>query len=72
MVVAPKTLLAQWQKELNVCGLGRQAYDYSGTQCERYNYYYFVFKNSVKLGWKRQESTFIQVGNQDYQVSDTL
>lgn len=34
-VVAPKTLLAQWRKELDVCGLGSVAVEYGGTANER-------------------------------------
>lgn len=34
-VVAPKTLLAQWRKELDVCGLGSAAVEYGGTANER-------------------------------------
>jgi len=34
--VAPKTLLAQWRKELEVCGLGGSAtQEYGGTANER-------------------------------------
>ena len=35
VVVAPKTLLAQWRKELGVCGLQGQAHEYGGTANER-------------------------------------
>ncbi|KAL4444622.1 hypothetical protein ABPG77_002439 [Micractinium sp. CCAP 211/92] len=35
LIVAPKTLLAQWRKELDVCGLGSAAAEYGGTANER-------------------------------------
>ena len=35
IVVAPKTLLAQWRKELGVCGLQGHAHEYGGTANER-------------------------------------
>ncbi|KAL4427704.1 hypothetical protein ABPG75_001793 [Micractinium tetrahymenae] len=35
IVVAPKTLLAQWRKELDICGLGSAAAEYGGTANER-------------------------------------
>ena len=35
IVVAPKTLLAQWQKELGVCGLLGQTHEYGGSAGER-------------------------------------
>ncbi|KAI3429485.1 hypothetical protein D9Q98_005576 [Chlorella vulgaris] len=35
IVVAPKTLLAQWQKELALCGLQSQAHEYGGSAGER-------------------------------------
>lgn len=35
MVVAPKTLLAAWTKELAVCGMKDATYEYGGTQNER-------------------------------------
>ena len=31
MVIAPKTLLGQWVKELTVCGLGHSVFEYHGT-----------------------------------------
>ena len=31
MVLAPKTLLGQWVKELTLCGLGSRVYEYYGT-----------------------------------------
>ena len=31
MVVAPKTLLGQWVKELTVCGLGHSIFEYYGS-----------------------------------------
>jgi hypothetical protein len=30
-VVAPKTLLAHWQKELRLCGLGKVTFEYYGS-----------------------------------------
>ncbi len=38
VVVAPKTLLAQWRKELGVCGLQGQAHEYGGSAGERWVY----------------------------------
>lgn len=35
MVIAPKTLLAHWVKELGVCGVGRLTNEYFGTENER-------------------------------------
>ena len=35
MVVAPKTLLAHWARELGVCGVGRQTHEFFGTEAER-------------------------------------
>lgn len=35
IVVAPKTLLAQWQKELGIVGLGGATHEYAGTPNER-------------------------------------
>lgn len=34
-VVAPKTLLAQWRKELQICGLGGATHEYGGSAGER-------------------------------------
>ena len=34
-VGAPKTLLAQWTKELKICGLGSATYEYGGSTGER-------------------------------------
>ena len=31
MVLAPKTLLGQWVKELTLCGLGSRVFEYYGT-----------------------------------------
>ena len=31
MIVAPKTLLAQWEKELSRCGMGSLLSEYFGT-----------------------------------------
>jgi SNF2 family DNA or RNA helicase len=31
IIIAPKTLLAHWEKELRVCGLGNKIYSYYGT-----------------------------------------
>jgi hypothetical protein len=31
MIIAPKTLLAHWDKELDVCGLGAQTQEYYGS-----------------------------------------
>jgi len=35
LIVAPKTLLAAWSKELGVCGLGNRTYEYFGAPAER-------------------------------------
>ncbi|KAK9817567.1 hypothetical protein WJX74_008330 [Apatococcus lobatus] len=35
MIVAPKTLLSHWEKELAVCGLSRDTHQYMGSQSER-------------------------------------
>jgi len=35
LVIAPKTLIAAWSKELNVCGLGAITHEYFGSQNER-------------------------------------
>ncbi|GAB4822407.1 hypothetical protein N2152v2_009453 [Parachlorella kessleri] len=35
MVIAPKTLLAHWAKELGVCGVGRITHEFFGTESER-------------------------------------
>ena len=39
MVIAPKTLLAHWAKELGVCGVGRMTHEFFGTESERCEYY---------------------------------
>jgi SNF2 family DNA or RNA helicase len=31
LIVAPKTLLAHWEKELRVCGMGRTTYSFYGS-----------------------------------------
>lgn len=31
LIVAPKTLLAHWEKELRVCGMGRATYSFYGS-----------------------------------------
>jgi SNF2 family DNA or RNA helicase len=31
LIVAPKTLLAHWEKELRVCGMGRAAHSFYGS-----------------------------------------
>lgn len=40
MVLAPKTLLGQWVKELTLCGLGSRVFEYYGTstadRCETF------------------------------------
>lgn len=35
MVIAPKTLLAHWARELGVCGVGRSTHEFFGTEAER-------------------------------------
>jgi hypothetical protein len=35
MVIAPKTLLAHWARELNVCGVGNMTHEYFGTENDR-------------------------------------
>jgi hypothetical protein len=36
LVIAPKTLLAHWARELHVCGVGRMTHEYFGTESERW------------------------------------
>jgi DNA excision repair protein ERCC-6-like len=35
LIVAPKTLLAHWTKELAIVGLGKCTFEYTGTQAQR-------------------------------------
>lgn len=35
IVIAPKTLLAHWARELGVCGVGRMTHEYFGSESER-------------------------------------
>lgn len=36
MVIAPKTLLAHWVRELAVCGVGKQTHEFFGSESERW------------------------------------
>ncbi|XP_024394535.1 SNF2 domain-containing protein ENL1 isoform X1 [Physcomitrium patens] len=47
LIVAPKTLIAHWVKELKVVGLSRKTYDYSGTSVKAREY---ALQNVLQMG----------------------
>jgi hypothetical protein len=54
IIVAPKTLLAHWAKELELCGLGGCTHHFDGTATTRYKMLAINVLDQICRGWPAQ------------------